>query len=129
MAAVAIFGDALWPAILGDEWVTAGKVAAVITPWALAQLAVNPVSRVVAVYQGQEFKLVFDVLALLSVIAVVSLASTLGWTLITTCAVLGVTQALAYGVYFLLLIRILKKYRYANANDIYRAGDATDIES
>jgi uncharacterized membrane protein YraQ (UPF0718 family) len=57
----------------------------------------------------------------------VSLASTLGWTLIATCAVLGVTQALAYGIYFMLLIRILKKYRYANAKDSYRVGSATDV--
>jgi O-antigen/teichoic acid export membrane protein len=109
MAIVAVFGDTLWPAILGEEWATSGRIAAVITPWALMQFVVSPVSRVVAVYRGQEFKLVVDILSLSAIIGVMRVAKVVGWSLVQTSAVLGITQAIIYGLYFLLLIQVVRK--------------------
>lgn len=115
MLIVALFGESLWAAILGDEWSVAGQIAAVITPWALMQLAVSPVSRVVAVYQGQEFKLIYDALGLLSIFGVLTLGDRQLWSLVETCTVLGWSQAAVYGLYFLLLLHIVKRHKMINS--------------
>jgi hypothetical protein len=73
------------------------------------QLAVSPVSRVVAVYQGQELKLIYDALGLLSIVGVLSYGSYHDWSLVETCTILGWSQALVYGVYFVLLTRIVRR--------------------
>lgn len=114
MTIMAVYGETLLPKILGEEWSTAGQIAAIITPWALMQFAVNPLSRVVAVYQGQELKLIYDFLGLVSIVGVFVLGSHQGWSLIETCAILSCSQAGVYGVYFLLLLRILKKREMSN---------------
>lgn len=114
LVVVTLFGETLWTTILGDEWRTAGKIAAAIAPWAAMQFAVGPVSQIVSVYQGQELKLIYDVLGLTSIIVVFSLSSQLNWSLIETCSFLGLSQASVYGVYFLLLTRIVKKRQMVN---------------
>lgn len=111
---VATWGDDLFPLVLGAEWQPAGRIAAAITPWILMQFAVNPVSRVAQVYQGQELKLVYDVLALISVAGVLGFGAHAEWSLVRTCMVLGWSQAIVYGVYVLLLMRILWKHQLIN---------------
>lgn len=109
MAVVAVYGEPLWAMVLGDAWSTSGQIAAALAPWALMQLAVSPVSRVVAVYQGQELKLIYDALGLLSIVGVLSYGSYHDWSLVETCTILGWSQALVYGVYFVLLTRIVRR--------------------
>jgi O-antigen/teichoic acid export membrane protein len=109
MVLIALYGQRLFVAILGDQWATAGQIAAAISPWILAQFAVNPVSRVVLVYQGQEIKLFYDVAGLASIVGVFWLGSARQWSIVQTCAVLGISQAAVYALYFLLLAAIIRK--------------------
>lgn len=109
MGMVFMFGESLFAIILGDQWATSGQLAAAITPWALAQLTVSPLSRVVTVFQRQELKLVYDLLCILSVFSILSLGHNQNWSLIWTCTILAWSQTFVYGVYFLLLYRIVIK--------------------
>jgi len=108
MVIVSLFGETLWTAVLGDQWRTAGKIAAALTPWALMQLVVSPVSRVVFIYQGQGIKFIYDVLGLISIVGGFWFGFNQGWSLVNTCALLGWSQACVYGVYFLLLVRTVR---------------------
>jgi O-antigen/teichoic acid export membrane protein len=108
MLIVGVWGEELWKVFLGNQWSDAGRIAAVIAPWALMQFAVSPVSRLVTVLHGQEMKLVYDVLGLLSVTGILTLGSRRGWSIVETCSALGWSQALVYGIYFVLLFRIVK---------------------
>jgi O-antigen/teichoic acid export membrane protein len=106
---VSFAGDWLFAIVLGPSWELAGSIAAVLTPWVLMQFAVGPVSRVVQVYQGQELKLIYDLLGLASIVGVLSSAHSRGWSLLTACTVLGWSQAMVYAVYFVLLLRIVQR--------------------
>lgn len=114
MIVVTLFGDRLFQFVLGSEWAIAGLLAAAIAPWVLMEFVVGPVSRVVLVYRGQELKLIYDVLALVSIIGGILYGSSRGWSLVDTCRLLGWTQAAVYGVYFCLLLRIIRKYEMIN---------------
>lgn len=116
-------GERLFGYVLGGDWSTAGEIASVITPWILMQFVVSPVSRLVQVYQGQEVKLVYDFLALLSIGGVLILGDRREWSIVQTCTLLGWSQALVYGVYLVLLVRVLRKNQMVNQE---RAGDAFD---
>ena len=59
------------------------------------------------VYRGQELKLIYDLLNITGIVGVLMLGHSDGWAIDYTAQVLGWTQASAYGVYFLLLWRIL----------------------
>lgn len=111
MLVVTVAGEWLFPLVLGAEWELAGRIAAAIAPWALAALAVSPVSRVVLVYDGQRYKLVYDVLSLLTVGGTFFLGDANGWSMTRTVTALGWAQAALYGVYFLLLLRIVSRAR------------------
>lgn len=119
---VGTWGDTLFPRVLGSSWREAGVLAAAIVPWVLAQFVVSPVSRLVQVYQGQELKLIYDILALTSIAGVLSYGAYQGWSLAATCTLLGWSQAGVYGVYLLLLLRILRKYTHVNVT-----GDDRDV--
>jgi O-antigen/teichoic acid export membrane protein len=107
MIVVAVWGSELFSLVLGSDWALSGAIAASITPWILMQFVVNPVSRVVQVYQGQELKLVYDILGLASVTGVLVMSDQRDWTLLHTCAVLGWSQAGVYAVYLLLLVGVI----------------------
>lgn len=111
---IGMWGDTLFPRILGNSWQEAGVLAAAIVPWVLAQFVVSPVSRLVQVYQGQELKLIYDILALISIVGVFIYGNRAGWSLLATCTLLGWSQAAVYGVYLLLLFRILRKHKLIN---------------
>lgn len=111
---ITIWGGRLFELALGSQWTLAGSISAAIVPWVFMQLTVNPVSRVVLVYQGQELKLVYDVLSLVSIIGILTLGYRLNWTVVETSHLLGWTQALVYGIYLIVLVRILRVYRDIN---------------
>lgn len=113
---VLLWGDHLFETVLGEQWVTAGMIAASIVPWVFMQLVVSPVSRVVQVYQGQEFKLVYDTVALISIVGILTIGSRAGWTLVATSQLLGWSQAGVYGIYLLLLVQIMKRNTFINVS-------------
>lgn len=106
----------LFTPIFGVQWETAGRILMTVLPWMMLQFVTSPVSRVVQVYRGQEFKLVYDVLGVLSIAGVLTYGASHGWSLIRSCAVLGFSQALVMMVYWVLLTRVLRRNIMVNAS-------------
>lgn len=89
----------VFPWLFGDEWQTAGYVAAVTAPRMVMHLIVSPVSRVIYVYGGQEAKLLFDSLLLIAIVGSLLTAYLLHMSFITALAVLTAADVFTYVVY------------------------------
>jgi lipopolysaccharide exporter len=107
-------GPFLFPLFFGSSWLGAGKMAAVMGPWALAQFVVSPVSRAVFVFGGQMQKLIYDCTAAISAVLSLYGAWIMGLSYIWAIALLSVVQFCAYGVYFALLHRIVRNSKKAD---------------
>lgn len=107
---VGFWGPALFEVVLGAQWRQSGAIASGIIPWLLATFVVGPLSRVVLVFRGQEIKLVYDVLALASVVGSIQYGQFAGYSVESTARLLGVTQTCVYAVYFLLLWHIVRSH-------------------
>ena len=106
---VAVFGWSLFRVVFGHEWATAGTLAALSAPWFLAQFIVSPLSRVVFVLRGQEFKLIYDIVILASIFAVVAISSQSNWSLFKTVWAFSLVNTFAYVIYYLVLMWIISK--------------------
>lgn len=104
-----VVGGRLFGWVFGAQWVLAGHLAAGMAPWALSQLVVSPVSRVVFVFSGQELKLVYDVLSLGTTVGVLFLTFKLGYSLVPAIELLSLSRVLTYVVYFALLMRMVAR--------------------
>ncbi|HKS80452.1 MAG TPA: oligosaccharide flippase family protein [Candidatus Acidoferrales bacterium] len=104
------YGQPVFKFVFGGEWGLAGEMAAVISPLFLAQFVVSPLSRLVFVLQGQRVKLIYDALALASMIGVFVFAAWRGWGLIEAVAMLSLTGTLTTVVYYFILMVIVAKH-------------------
>jgi hypothetical protein len=95
--------------IFGGRWGPAGALAVAMLPWATSQLVVSPLSRAVFVLGGQPQKLVYDVASVSLVLGSYWWARSAGWGLERTVLWLSLGQALAYGIYFVVLQRLVRK--------------------
>jgi O-antigen/teichoic acid export membrane protein len=107
--AVFVLAPALFPFVFGQQWQTAGYVAAVLAPRMVVQLIVSPLSRIVFVYQGQEAKLLFDVAVLTLTIAGLAGAKLLGLPFLAALAILAGTDLVAYGLYCGILWNLIRR--------------------
>ena len=108
-AASLILAPAIFPIVFGEEWRTAGYVAAALSPRMVVQLIVSPLSRIVFVYQGQEAKLLFDFAVLALTIGSLTGAHLLGLSFLTALVLLAVTDLVAYGLYAGILWRLIRR--------------------
>lgn len=104
-----VFGEDIFRLVFGQDWTLSGKLATAMAPWTLAQLVVSPLSRVVYVLQGQELKLVYDVVSLSLTVIAVLVCHALGFTVFHTVVWLSLVNVLANGLYFVLLARIVER--------------------
>src|ERR1700675_2550998 len=104
---LAFFGERLFTVAFGNTWMTAGSLAAVMAPWAMAQLVVSPLSRVVFVFQRQEWKLVYDVVSLLTTVGTLYLGYSNGLSLLRTIRILSLISVVTYALYYLILMRVV----------------------
>lgn len=104
---LAIVGPDLFAIVFGEPWRDAGTVAALMAPWLVAAMIVSPLSRVALVYQGQGQKLIYDLLSLGAVIGSILGGRAAGLDAFETIRVLAWLQALAYGVYLVVLYRLV----------------------
>lgn len=103
------FGPWLFSTIFGPSWQEAGRVAAAMSVWFVAGLAISPVSRVVFVFDGQIHKFTYDSLSLLATVGAFAWGSVTGASFVAVVWGLSVMNMLAYLVYYLLLLRTLRK--------------------
>lgn len=106
---VAVFGPALFTTLFGARWHTAGLLARVLAPWALATFVVSPVSRLVFVFGGQRLKLFYDLLSLGGSLGVLLWAEANQISLVNAIAFWSGAQTMTFAVYFLILVRILPR--------------------
>jgi O-antigen/teichoic acid export membrane protein len=103
------FGDSLFRMIFGSQWANAGTLAALSTPWFLTQFVVSPLSRLVFVLSGQEMKLVYDIVILLGMLSVGMVSFRAGWSLGRTVWAFSLINAIAYVIYYLILVGIINR--------------------
>jgi hypothetical protein len=96
--------------VFGRPWALAGTLAAICVPWFLTQFIVSPLSRLVFVLKGQEFKLVYDIFVVLSVIGVFVVGRRMGMSFYQAVVALSIVNAIGYAIYYLILLRIVVVY-------------------
>lgn len=99
----------------GQEWSVAGRMAAIIAPFFLAQFVVSPLSRLVFVLDGQRLKLIYDVIALSGTVGVFAFSKWQHLSLEHALVMLSAVGTLTFVIYYLLLMRIVGRYRCAAA--------------
>jgi len=116
-----VWGPPLFGFVFGSRWAVSGVMAATIAPWYLSQFVVNPVSRVVFVLSGQESKLIWDVVCLVSILAVFMLARQYHLSDMHTIRSLSLVNTLLYVGYFGILLRIIAQYKRGLAAKVLAA--------
>ena len=85
-------------------------MAALVAPWYLGQFVVNPLSRIVFILNGQETKLIWDVVCLVALPGVFYVAHQRQLNVLQAVMLLSIVNALLHGVYFAVLYRILMNH-------------------
>ncbi len=116
LLAIMALGPTLFGWLFGVQWAEAGTLAALVAPWSLAQFVVSPLSTIVFVFDGQRLKFIYDVLSLSAVVIVLFTAQARGLSLALAVAVLSAANVAIYGVYFALLLFILRRRLAGLAN-------------
>ena len=106
---LSLLSKQLFPLVFGSRWSEAGAMASLIGPWLLAQFVVAPLSRAVLVYEGQRLKMVYDIAALAFVVGAFKICAVVHATAVQTIGALAGVQTAAYGVYFVILVLIIRK--------------------
>jgi lipopolysaccharide exporter len=96
----------LFPRILGPQWQMSGLIASAIVPWTLAGFIVSPVSRLIFVSDWQEYKFIYDLLALGFTLLALYGGKFFRFDVIQSLTLLSTLQIFSYLVYFILLLRI-----------------------
>ncbi len=94
--------------VFGADWRQSGVVAAVIAPWLYAAFVVSTVSRVLLVVQKQEFKLAYDVAAVLLVFGVFLATLALQLSFLQSVALLSAGRVLTYTLYLFVIFRAVR---------------------
>ena len=105
-----IWGSRLFLLVFGSHWAVSGAMAALLAPWYLAQFVVSPLSRVVVILSGQEMKLAWDILCLLSLFGIFTFAHSRGFDVFVTIRLLSAVYASLFVFYYLILLRIVLRF-------------------
>jgi O-antigen/teichoic acid export membrane protein len=109
LAGTILLGPWLAPWIFGKPWAEMGIIAAWISPWLYAALVVNSLSRLLSVLERQEYKLIYDISALLLIALVYGVARYWSFTLIQTIALLTCANVVGYVIYLLVLLHVVSR--------------------
>ncbi len=104
-------GDRLFALVFGKPWTTAGELAGITAPLLLAQMIVNPLSRLVFVLRGQKSKLIYDLTLMTGILLVFGVAWHQKLTLVHTVWAITLVGIFCYIVYYLVLLRIVLRAR------------------
>lgn len=105
---IMIFAPLIFPPIFGEKWVDIGNISAIIAPWVCFRLVVAPLSRLLAVVERQDLKLVYDVFILIAIIAVFQFSIHADVEFKESLILLSGANFVAYGLYMLLIIKAIK---------------------
>jgi len=105
---VVVFCPLLMPWVFGDAWREAGYVSAIIAPWLYAALIVSPLSRVLSVLQAQEYKLIYDVSAIVLIVVAFLLAKSRHFSFLDFVAAISLAAFLGYVIYAILIVTVVE---------------------
>lgn len=107
------------PFIFGEEWSEMGHIVAAMSPWMYMALIASSMSRALSVLEKQEWKLVYDSLALAVVGVAYYLAQREEMQLLAFIEILALGMTIAYVVYYLIILRTIRSYtsEYAITNE------------
>ena len=117
----AFIGPFVVPPLLGPQWKDSGLLLAAVIPWSLASLIVTPLSRVLAISERKELKLIYDCTALVLLVALIMIGSRLELGLVVTVFLTSAGQVVAYVLYFLLIRTACQSSAFAPRNQSSRA--------
>lgn len=107
--AILLWGDTIFVFVLGEQWHQAGLIAARIAPLALLSLVVSTSSSVVYIFQAFYTELLYNITSLAFVIGVFMVGARREWELLTTVSWLAGFGIVAYALYFVLLVLIIRR--------------------
>lgn len=99
-APLMFFGEQIFQLVLGPFWGEAGRLAAVMAPSAVLNLAAAPASRIFGLSERSWLRAVYTAANAVSMAIVLFLATTQGWSLFATTVGLSVATSLVYLSYF-----------------------------
>lgn len=109
LLAVIVLAPWLMPWVFGNQWAAAGSAAAAIAPWLYAALIVSPLSRALSVLQAQEFKLIYDVSALMLLAAAYFVAQAADFSFIEFLLAISLANVIGYGIYAVVLMKLIDR--------------------
>src|SRR5574337_278199 len=113
LIAIELLARPLVPWLFGAGWEAAGNVAMIVAPWVYCALVASPLGRVLSVLQIQEYKMLFDVTALLLLLTAYWFARSVSPDFLTTVAWISAARAISY-VFYLVLILLIFRRRLRN---------------
>lgn len=108
-AMIFLAGNRILPMLLGSAWSEAGLLAAAMAPWLFALFVLNPIERVVMVFNGKNVKLLYNVTTLALTFGLIYYAGHNGFTLLQCVTLLSTMSFLMLMVYFVLLERLVRR--------------------
>lgn len=108
LAGIILFAPWAVPFIFGNTWEKAGLAAAAIAPWLYASLVVSSLSRVLSVLQAQEYKLLYDAIALLLFVGVFLMARKTGMAFVPMIIALSSAGVISYLIYLIVLLVVVE---------------------
>ncbi|WP_431875781.1 lipopolysaccharide biosynthesis protein [Micromonospora marina] len=93
--------------VFGAQWHSSGVYAQALAVFMAAQLVVSPLSQTLVVYERQALQLVWDAGRVVVVAGAVSVVALAGGSPLTAVWAFGVSGALAYGVGWLMSLRVV----------------------
>jgi O-antigen/teichoic acid export membrane protein len=109
LAVMMVVAPLVVPWIFGRLWAPMGTMTAIIAPWLYAALIVTTLSRLLSVLERQEYKLIYDVTALLLIGAVYAIARYHALGLMESIMLLSGANIIGYVVYFVVIVHIVEK--------------------
>lgn len=106
--ALAVLGPWVVPWVFGSKWHEAGLAIAAIAPWLYSALVISPLSRTLSVLQAQEYKLIYDVCAVVFLVIAFFLAKSFGYSFAGTVFAMSVAGLLGYVVYAVVLVMVVE---------------------
>lgn len=104
------FAQPVFVLVFGDSWAMAGSIAVKMAPLFAVGLIVSPLSRVVLVFKGQKYKLIYDLLGIAIVLGTLYGGKYLGASFLISISCYSYLGVLAYVVYFLVLLYIITSH-------------------
>lgn len=102
-----LFGPALFALVFGQDWVIAGSYARVMAPLVFARLIFTPFGRIFDIFEKQKITLMLDIIRLITVVIIFSVAHSLEFSSIRTILIYSVGMIVIYLITFILSYRVI----------------------